>query len=209
MREKTAQNILVGAIVISIFSLSTMHIIINNRKIQPLQPIYINQVVDANTLSIYMRENFTWMQDQVPIPYVEYLQLPAVLNFSRHGDCDDFAIFSNSALKTLYYQSQIYTLFYVDNGQIVGHAITVYLDNNVYNIFTNQYIFTTLETDPISAIKKCYPSWLMIYKFNPVTYGYLTLKQINESLSDLIKRDENETKEYFNLLNNTTNIFVK
>lgn len=137
-------------------------------------------VKDANTLQIHMRKNFYYAHDRVPSKYDEYFQLPAVLEFTRIGDCDDFAIYSTYYLYQMNYKVFPYVILLEVNGEIVGHAITVFYDkaDKTYSIFSNQYIFKTLETNPIEAIKDVYENWVIIYEWKFSKVGYLTFDEV-------------------------------
>jgi len=137
-------------------------------------------VKDANTLHIHMRQNFYYAHDRVIPQYDEYFQAPVILEFTRVGDCDDFAIYSSYYLLKMGYQVQPYVLILQDGNEFVGHAITVFYEesNNTYSVFSNQYLFKTLKTDPIEAIKDIYPTWTIIYQWNFSKIGYLTFKEV-------------------------------
>ena len=137
------------------------------------------QVYDASSLQIYMRKNFYYGEDRVIPGYFEYFQLPPVLEFTRIGDCDDFATYSWYHLAKMGYVAQTYALILEYDNETVGHAITVFLDKDgTYSVFSNQLMFKTLETNPLDAIKDIYPSWTIIFEWNATRYGYLTVEEV-------------------------------
>jgi len=157
---------------------------------------------NAKALSIYMRDTMYYFSDQAPLDYFDYFQTPEVLSFSRHGDCDDFAIYSKAMLHKLGYSAQTYYVSYVrptDTGfESVEHAITVFLDGQYYSVFSNKEILATFERSPILAIKALYPTWKTIAILEPVKYGYVTYSEFIDSLKNSIyapkEKDTKDTK---------------
>lgn len=136
-------------------------------------------VYDANSLQIHMRQNFYYGHDRIIPNYFEYFQAPQILEFTRVGDCDDFSIYSWYYLNLMGYNPQKFLLILKDDEEIVGHAITVFLDeDDTFSIFSNQYLFKTLKTNPIEAIKDVYSTWQIIYLWNPTKIGYLTVDDV-------------------------------
>lgn len=137
-------------------------------------------VYNATSLQIYMRQNFYYKCDRVLPDFFEYFQTPSVLEFSRIGDCDDFAIYSWYYLKAMHYNAQRYILLLKDGEEYVGHAVTVYYDaiENGYSVFSNQYLFKTLKDNSVDAIKDIYPTWQIIFKWTPSKLGYLTANEV-------------------------------
>lgn len=134
----------------------------------------------SKDISIYMRNNFTYTLDKVVKSYFDYFQTPAVLEFSKMGDCDDFATYSWYYLSKLNIPAQRYVFWGIDSNtkEEYGHAITVFLEKDkTYSIFSNQYIIFTKKTDPIEAIKDVYTSWTIICEWNPTKYGLVTYQE--------------------------------
>ena len=148
---------------------------------------------NANELQIYMRQNFTYQQDSVVDPYFDYFQLPCILEFSKMGDCDDFATYSWYYLNEMGIKATRYVLWgRTRKSENYGHAITVFLDtDNTYSIFSNQYVFKTLKTDPVEAIKDLYKSWKIICEWHPIKYG---LVMYSEFRKDIIYCDSKDIK---------------
>ena len=158
----------------------------------------------ATDIQIYMRENFIYGQDVQIENYFEYFQLPSILEFSKLGDCDDFATYSYSYLQKLNIISQRYILYILVDNKPMGHAITVFLDtDNTYSIFTNQYILKTHETTPLDAIKNntsddngglvTYKKWLIICEWHPRKYGRVTFEDFKK---DIVFKDAITIKQY-------------
>jgi hypothetical protein len=144
-------------------------------------------VYDANSLQIHMRKNLYYGEDRVIPGYFEYFQLPPILEFSRIGDCDDFSTYTWYYLSLMNYHTKRYILFLEYGEETVGHAVTLFLDNDkTYSVFSNQQIFKTQQTNPIDAIKDVYPTWKIIFTWNATKYGYLT---VSEVYADIIPVD--------------------
>lgn len=144
-------------------------------------------VYDANSLQIHMRQKFYYGYDRIIPNYFEYFQAPAILEFTRVGDCDDFSLYSWYYLKIMGYNTQKFLLILKDENKLVGHAITVFLDNdNTFSVFSNQLIFKTLQQDPIEAIKDIYSTWQIIFLWNPTKIGYLTSKEVYNDAKPII-----------------------
>jgi len=155
-------------------------------------------VYDANSLQIHMRQNFYYGHDRVIPEYFEYFQYPVVLEFTRIGDCDDFSLYSWYYLKLMGYNTQKFLIILKDGDEIVGHAITVFLDNdNTFSVFSNQYIFKTLKINPIEAIIDIYPTWQIIYLWNPIKIGYLTVDDVYNDAEPIIFIDKKTMLKYY------------
>lgn len=162
-----------------------------------------NQIVNAIELNsakdihIYLRENFTYTNDVVTKGHDEYVQRPEILEFSKAGDCDDFAIYTWAKLTKSHYYAQPYCLYLEYNKEIVGHAITVFLDDDgTYSVFSNQLLLTTNKTNPIDAIKNIYPTWKIIFLWNPTHFGQVTRADFNKDLSIQAQCDLKELSNF-------------
>lgn len=142
------------------------------------------EINNAKELHIYLRKNFVYTQDVVTKGHQEYIQRPEILEYSKAGDCDDFSVYTWARLTQLNYYAQPYVLFLEINGEIVGHAITVFLDeDSTYSIFSNQWIIVTNQVNPVDAIKEAYPSWIIIYRWQPNHFGQVTSKDFQTEIT--------------------------
>ena len=145
---------------------------------------------NANDLQIYMRRNFSYKKDTVVKNYFEYFQIPSVLEFSRAGDCDDFALYSYYYLDQMNYDAKMFFVYSVSyNGKSYGHAITVFLDDdNTYSIFSNAFIIKTDKTNALEAIKDVNETWVEIYIWRPTKFGLVTKEEVNKDMYFIEKR---------------------
>lgn len=159
-------------------------------------------VCDASSLQIYMRQNFYYGADRVIPNYFEYFQAPAVLEFTRIGDCDDFSFYSWYYLRIMKYNPQKYLVILKDGEEIVGHAITVFKDvDKTYSVFSNQFLFKTLQLTELDAIKDIYPTWQIIFLWNPTKIGYLTVDEVYQNAQPILFIDlDTKIKYYFEKL---------
>lgn len=149
-------------------------------------------------IQIYMRTQFVYANDRVFGEYFEYNQLPFILDFTRLGDCDDFALYSYYNLQKLNIESTMYVLYLKSNEQVLGHAITVFKNNyDTYSVFTNNIILPTNQTDPIEAIKDVYPTWLFIGEWHPKKFGYLTHAEFIDAVQAKVFRNLESIINYF------------
>jgi len=138
----------------------------------------------ANELQIYMRQNFIYHADTIVQPYFDYFQTPDILEFSKIGDCDDFATYSWHYLWKMGMKADRYILYIEKDEKILGHAITVFLDiDNTYSVFTNQYILKTLAVKPVDAIKDVYINWVLICNWYPTKYGLITYDEFKTTIN--------------------------
>ena len=138
-------------------------------------------VIDSpESLHLYMRNNFYYKEDYTPDDYWEYFQLPHILEFSRVGDCDDFAIYTYYHLHKLNYEANLYVLIVEVNDEYIGHAVTTFKDDDgTISIFSNTQLFITNQTDEIHAIQDIYKDyWVMIYKWFPSKFGLVKYAEV-------------------------------
>ena len=146
----------------------------------------VSKFSSVNELQIYMRQNFRYANDKIVEPYFDYFEKPEILEFSKMGDCDDFATYSWYYLNEMGIKAQRYVLWgKTYEGEDYGHAITVFLDkqDNTYSIFTNQYILKTNKKNPINAIKDIYVNWRIICTWNPTKYGLVTYEEMKKDIT--------------------------
>lgn len=151
--------------------------------------------INANELQIYMRQNFIYNEDSVVEPYFDYFQLPSVLEFSKMGDCDDFATYSWYYLNKMGIKATRYVLWgKTREDESYGHAITVFLDtDNTYSIFSNKYVYKTLKTEPVEAIKDLYKLWNIICEWHPTQYGLVMYSEFTKDVTYCNSKDINST----------------
>jgi len=75
-------------------------------------------VYNASSLQIHMRQQFYYANDRVIPDYFEYFQMPPILEFSRVGDCDDFSIYSNYYLYLMGYDTHQFILILLNIRQL-------------------------------------------------------------------------------------------
>jgi len=164
----------------------------------------LSKFSNSNELQIYMRQNFRYTLDNVVEPYFDYFESPEILEFSRMGDCDDFATYSWYHLNEMDIKAQRYVLWgKTYEGEDYGHAITVFLDkdDNTYSIFTNQYVLKTSEKNPIDAIKDIYVNWEIICMWNPTKYGLITYEEFKKTVTLCAIKDTKSKLKFIYMMN--------
>jgi len=153
----------------------------------------------ASELQIYMRQNFHYKKDYVPKPYYEYFQSAVMLEFSKVGDCDDFATYSWYYLKEMGIEATRYIFWgKTYEGEGYGHAVTVFLDtDNTYSILTNKLILKTKQINPIEAIKDVYKTWKIICEWHPQKYGLMIVQEVFQDLTLYETKDLASKMKYF------------
>ncbi len=75
-----------------------------------------------------------------------------------YGDCKDFALLTQQALRTLGYEAQIYSVTFSSQDK---HAICVFQINGQYAFFSNNEFYETDATD-----------WQMFENYLHIDHGY-------------------------------------
>lgn len=116
----------------------------------------LEKVQTPKDLSKFMTKKFKFVEDADNFHKTDYWQSPAEMLQNKKGDCEDFALFADSALKDLGYQSQVVSI-YGKNG--FAHTITVYLENGKYRVFNDGKLYK-YDTDTIEeSLTKIYREW--------------------------------------------------
>lgn len=142
----------------------------------------LKEIKDPKSLHIYMRKTFYYALDRIPDEYFEYFQIPAVFEYSRHGDCDDFAIYAWYHLLRLRYTAVPIVIIMRYQGEFIGHAITVFKEKDgTYSIFTNGDLVVTNTTDVVKAVEDIYGKYLVsISVWNPRHVGLITFEDFQK-----------------------------
>ena len=109
-------------------------------------PLVPPQVKDAQSLSDYMRANFTY-QDEAE--GVDYWQTPEETAKLKTADCDDFSLYAQKVLQNLGYETVAIAIKGKDK---FFHAICVIKVNGKYRYFSNQYYSYFKEFETINEI---------------------------------------------------------
>jgi len=128
-------------------------------------------------LTIYLRNNIYYGTDQIIPGYFEYFQTPPILEYSRIGDCDDFAIFTHYYLELWGFNPRSFVLYYKINDEYAGHAVTTFKDaDGTYSVFSNQTLIPTSYTNPIDAVVNLNNDIIVIsiYLWEPDKFGFVT-----------------------------------
>ena len=135
-------------------------------------------------LQIHMRKNFTYHEDVIVRDYFDYFQLPQILEFTKVGDCDDFALYSWYYLTEMGYQAIPFVFWGTSyEGEKYGHAITVFLDDDgTYSIFSNTLLFKTKQTNPLDAILDVFKTWDVIAIWTPTKFGLVHYEEFEKDI---------------------------
>jgi hypothetical protein len=109
----------------------------------PLYPV--DKVKDAQSLSDYMRAEFTYKAEPKG---EDYWQTPEETAKLKTFDCEDASFFSEKVLQNLGYEAQALAIYGKQNGEKYFHAICIVKVNKKWRYMSNGYYsyFKDFET---------------------------------------------------------------
>jgi len=140
----TASGASYSALVSTVKKDSTLNIV-------KLLPNYVKTPAD---LSLWLKAHTTYQAEKT-----DYWKTPLETFIDAGGDCEDFAIFVRSVLLEWDIEGQIIFMKGVVEGEKRGHMIFVYKVGQYYNIFDNQYLFSTTYRTVKQLMRNSYPEY--------------------------------------------------
>jgi len=120
-----------------------------------LSPV-LEKISTPKDLSKFMRKNFKFVEDRENFGKIDHWQSPEEMLALRKGDCEDYALFADAALKELGYESQVVSI-YGDNQ--FAHTVTAFKQDGKWRIFNDGKLYK-FDTDTIEeSISKVYAQW--------------------------------------------------
>lgn len=128
--------------------------------VQPMQiPVFqemFPKLTSPDQLAKWLKKNIKFEEDKFLFGKDDYWQSPEEFLAHKAGDCEDYALFSQSILKKLGIESYVVS-FYGRNGY--AHTVLIYQDRDGYNVLNQdklkRYHASTIE----EALSKVYPRW--------------------------------------------------
>jgi len=120
-------------------------------------PLVPPQVKDAQSLSDYMRAEFTYKAEPKGEDYWQTAEETAKL---KTFDCEDASFFSEKVLTQLGYEAYSIAIYSKQNGEIYFHSICVVQVNGKWEYFSNGYYSYFKSFESINEIIsfEC-PTW--------------------------------------------------
>lgn len=126
-----------------------------NLAILRLSPI-LEGIDSPKNLSKFMRKNFKFVEDRDNFGKVDYWQRPEEMLANKKGDCEDYALFADAALKELGFESEVVSIYGTNQ---FAHTVTAFKQDGKWRIFNDgklyKYDTATLE----ESISKVYTEW--------------------------------------------------
>ncbi len=114
------------------------------------------QIHSPEELSKFMRKNFKFVEDQDNFGKVDHWQSAVEMLNLKKGDCEDFALFADAALKELGYESQIISMY---GKNRFAHTVAVFKQDGKYRVFNDGKLYK-YDTDKIEeALSKIHSEW--------------------------------------------------
>lgn len=139
---------------ILVFVLTTPHAFSQMQASALLNNTALLTIHSPKDLSKYMRKNFKFVEDNQNFGKVDYWQTPEEMLQGKKGDCEDFALFADAALKELGFESWVVSLYGKNN---FAHTVTVFKQNGKYRVFNDgklrKYDTEKIE-DALSRVEK-------------------------------------------------------
>ena len=108
-------------------------------------------------LSKYMRKNFKFVEDQENFGMIDFWQSPEKMLALKKGDCEDFALFADAAMKELGFESQVISIY---GKNQFAHTVTVFKQDGKYRVFNDGKLYK-YDTDKIEdVLSKIEATWI-------------------------------------------------
>lgn len=128
--------------------------------VQPMQvPAFqelFPKLASPDELSKWLKKNIRFQEDRFLFGKEDYWQSPEEFFKHKSGDCEDYAIFAQTILKSQGIESYVVS-FYGPNAY--AHTVLIYQDEEGYSVLNQdklkRYRAPTIE----EALSKIYPRW--------------------------------------------------
>lgn len=114
----------------------------------------IKEIPVDEKIEQYMIDNFTYQNEDE-----EYWKTPSETLRDKGGDCEDFAFFVQEELKKHNIESDVLAIYWKEEGDLTGHAITIYREDENINYFSNQYLYKTNHKTIKELLNNRYEKW--------------------------------------------------
>ena len=129
-------------------------------QVQPIHLLQLGpleQIHSPKDLSKFMRKNFRFIPDDKNFGKTDYWQSPQEMLNLKKGDCEDFALFADAALKELGFESYVVSMY---GKNKFAHTVTVFKQDGKFRVFNDGKIYK-YDTDKIEdALSKINPEWI-------------------------------------------------
>lgn len=128
---------------------------VQNLALLRLSPL-LEKIDSPKNLSKFMRKNFKFVEDRDNFGKVDYWQSPEEMLQLKKGDCEDFALFADAALKELGFESEVVSIY---GPNQFAHTVTAFKQDGKWRVFNDGKLYK-YDTDTIEAsISKINAQW--------------------------------------------------
>ena len=126
---------------------------------QPFPPTFFATLqifTSPKDIANFLHQNFKFAPDEKIFGEEDYWQAPEEFWKNRKGDCEDYALFSKSALEKLGIEAFVVSL-YGDRGY--GHTVTVFREEGRYNVINEDRLYNFRSKSIEEALTRIHPGW--------------------------------------------------
>ena len=116
----------------------------------------LTELKSPEAVTKFMHEKFRIVEDSALFGKDDYWQSPEEFLSRRAGDCEDFALFAQSALTRIGFESYVISL-YAPAGY--AHTVTLFKQDGVYNIINDGRLYRYGTLTPEEALTRVRPDW--------------------------------------------------
>lgn len=116
----------------------------------------LDQIRTPDAIIRFMKQEFKFVEDRQLFESVDYWQRPEELWQRKAGDCEDYALFAQHALRRLKIEAYVVS-FYGRDGY--AHTVTVFRDQGLYNVINGDRLYRYRTESVESALTRIYPTW--------------------------------------------------
>lgn len=113
------------------------------------------QLSTPDQIAQYMWRHFLFEPDQRQFGKEEYWQTPEEFLKTGKGDCEDFAVFAHSLLKTLGIRSFLLNIY----GRHYSHTVCVFEENGQYNVLDETKVVRHRASSLEELLTKIHKDW--------------------------------------------------
>lgn len=104
-----------------------------------------------------MKKEFKYLEDDRLVGQNDYWQSPEELWERKAGDCEDFALFAQYALKKQGFETEVVSLYGVGG---YGHTVAIFKRNGKYHVVNEDRLASYNANSLEEALTRVNPSWI-------------------------------------------------
>ena len=103
-----------------------------------------------------MRKQFKFVEDADNFGKVDYWQTPEEMLNLKKGDCEDFALFADAALKELGFESYVVSIY---GKNQFAHTVAVFKQDGKYRVFNDGKLYKYDTNNIEEVLSKIHSEW--------------------------------------------------